>query len=110
MNKLLTALKGMNKFGLALVLAAVTLVATQSAFTGKKVLQQHIYGLSSDGQTYAKISDNGQLPMDGTCVSEPLYEDCYVSFADGDDPNAAFPASAIPAGAERSGTDGFWDN
>lgn len=37
MNKLFNAVKGINKFGLALVLAAVTLVATQSAFTPKSI-------------------------------------------------------------------------
>ena len=37
MKTLINAFKGINKFGLALALAAVTLVATQSAFTAKRV-------------------------------------------------------------------------
>ena len=53
MNTIFNALKGINKFGLALVLAAVTLVATQSAFTPKRA---NLYGKYDNGSTVQWIS------------------------------------------------------
>lgn len=59
MNNLLKALKGINKFGLALVLAAVTLLVTQSAFTNKRA---NLYGKYDNGATVQWIAlDNLNL-------------------------------------------------
>lgn len=46
MKKLLNAFKGINKFGLALVLVAATLILTQSAFTNKRAA---LYGKYDNG-------------------------------------------------------------
>ncbi len=52
MKTLITAFKGINKFGLALILAAVALVATQSAFTPKPVHGAYRYNPSLEQQDW----------------------------------------------------------
>ena len=99
-------MKNLKNFAFGLLVAV--LAVGFSAFTPKKVVLQHIYGLSADGQTYQKIASDGQLPS-GTCVDED-YPSCYISFSDMDDPNQDVPANNVPSTAERSETDGFWDN